>query len=52
MLNQAGRNPAPFHLVFRQTRPTGDGASHWATKDDCTPEEPNLPRLSPAHSSR
>ena len=45
MLNQAGRSTAPFHLEFKQTRPTGAGASHWATEDNCTPEEPNLPRF-------
>jgi hypothetical protein len=46
MLNKAGRGTAPFHLEFKQTRQTGAGASHWATEDDCTPEEPDLPRFS------
>ena len=51
MLNKAGRNTAPFHLELKQTRQKGAGASHWATEDDCTPEEPDLPFF-PARSAR
>ena len=45
MLNQAGRNTAPFHLGFKQSRQMESGASHCASEDDCTPEESRLSRF-------
>jgi hypothetical protein len=51
MLNQAGRDPAPFHLEFKQTRQTGAGASHWATNIIVHQKSPVF-HVSPTHSSR
>ena len=51
MVKDAGRITAPLPSELRPTRQMGAGASHWATLDDCTPDQPNPPR-SPAHSSR
>ncbi len=32
------------HFIWSQARQTGAGAPHWTANNDCTLDEPNLPR--------